>query len=412
MRKRSWVWVGVVVVVALTAAAFLRAGRSKPQAAPYLTAEVDRGTIAENVTTTGTLTAVTTVKVGSQVSGIIATLHADFNDRVRTGQVLATLDPTPFQASVEQARAQVARAKVAAFDAEIKLRRQKALFDAALTSAEGLDSAKAAFDQAEAQVAELEAALQRAATSLGYSVIRSPIDGIVVSRDYDVGQTVAASFQAPTLFTIAEDLTRMQLTCQVDEADIGQVRLGQQVLFSVDSFPEREFHGQVSQIRLSPQLVSNVVTYPVIVEVANADLVLLPGMTAEVRIEVAVAHGVLRVPAAATRFRPELIGKETGPPRGPTRNGSASRAGADRQSGQPPNGEEGRGKLRVFLAPDDPAGSLEPVSFAGGLTDGQFIEVRDGDLGEGQRIVVGLATAASQEAGGLAGMAPIPGRRR
>ena len=411
MRKRILLLLGAAAVVAAVVA-LVRLGRAKPQSAPYLTAEVDRGTVVQSVTTTGTITAVTTVKVGSQVSGIIATLHADFNDRVRKEQVLATLDPTPFQASVEQARAQLDRTRVAASDAEAKLRRQRALFEAALTSEDQLDSAKAAFDQAQAQVTELQAALQRSETNLRYSIIRSPIDGVVVSRDYDVGQTVAASFQAPTLFTIAEDLTRMQLTCQVDEADIGQIKVGQAVRFSVDSFPERDFTGTVSQIRLAPQLVSNVVTYPVIVQVGNADLVLLPGMTAEVRVEVAEARDVLRVPASATRFRPELIGREGGAASAATRPSAGQRPNGDRQQGRTTNGAGERGQLRVFLAPEDPAGALTPVLFKGGLTDGQFIEVRQGDIGEGQRIVVGVATAASQEAGGLAGMAPIPGRRR
>jgi HlyD family secretion protein len=392
-------------------------GRREAAATPFLTAAVDRGSVIQSVTTTGTLTAVTTVKVGSQVSGIIATLHADFNDRVRSGQVLATLDPTPFEAAVNQNRAQLERARVGALDAELKLKRQQALLAAGLSSQDQLDSAKALFDQAQAQVTELQAALERAETNLNYSIIRSPIDGIVVSRDYDVGQTVAASFQAPTLFTIAEDLTRMQLTCDVDEADIGQVKVGQKVRFSVDTFPEREFTGTVAQIRLSPKTANNVVTYPVIVEVSNRELTLLPGMTAEVRIQVAEATDALRVPSSALRFRPELLGLQAGgsrPAGGGRPAGAASGAG-QRGNGRPAGGEaRGRGGrgARVYLAPLRPGEPPRPVEFVPGLTDGQFVEVREGDLAEGTAIVVGLATAQSQEAGGLAGMTPFGPRRR
>jgi HlyD family secretion protein len=392
---------GVTVTAIVVAGAWSLMSKDDKKAVPYLTAALDRGTIVQTVTTTGSLTAVTTVKVGSQVSGIIASLHADFNDRVKEGQVLATLDPTPFEAQVNQTRAQLQGAQVAALDALAKYKRQTALFKAELTSQDQLDSAKAAYDQAEAQVEELKASLDRAETSLKYSVIRSPIDGVVVSRDYDVGQTVAASFQAPTLFTIAEDLTRMQLTCNVDEADIGQVKVDQPVRFTVDTFPERQFVGKVAQIRLSPTTSDNVVTYPVIVSVDNKDLALLPGMTAEVRIEVARAIDVVRVPSAALRFRPELVGL------------SAARAGAGAPAagGTTPGAAVGRDTAHVYLPPDKAGEPLRQVVFTTGLTDGQYVEMRTGDLPAGTKIVVGLATAQSEDAGGLAGMTPF-GRRR
>lgn len=398
MKTRTRIGLGVVAALVAAAVAWALLGRHEKTGPGFLTAVVDRGAVVQNVTTTGTLTAVKTVKVGSQVSGIIATLHADFNDRVRKGQILATLDPTPFEAAVNQTRAQLERARVAAQDAKAKLRRQQALFEAKLVSEDQLDSAVATQNQAIAQVAELEAALERNQANLTYSVIRSPIDGVVVSRDYDVGQTVAASFQAPTLFTIAEDLTRMQLTCDVDEADIGQVRVGQPVRFSVDTFPEREFLGTVAQIRLSPKTANNVVTYPVIVQVDNADQVLLPGMTAEVRVQVARAENVLRVPASALRFRPELLGMN-GQGRGQA--GGQGRPGGAAASREPR--ETGR-TARVFLAPPQPGGQLRPVTFTPGLTDGQFVEVRDGDLAEGVKVVIGLATAQAQDAGGLVNM--------
>lgn len=394
-----------IVVVAIAGAAWALLGKSEKKTSGFLTAFVDRGTIIQSVATTGTLTAVTTVKVGSQVSGIIATLHADFNDQVKKGQLLGTLDPTPFQATVNETKAQLERARVAALDAEIKWKRQRALFEAKLVSEDELQSAKAAYDQAVAQVSQLQATLAKVETNMRYSVITAPIDGVVVSRDYDVGQTVAASFQAPTLFTIAEDLTRMQLTCQVDEADIGQVQEGQTVRFSVDAYPEREFVGKVSQIRLSPQITNNVVTYPVIVEVENKDLKLLPGMTADVRVQVARAEGALRVPASALRFRPELLGLNAEQDRP---QGGAGGPGGARPSGQRSAGERSvdRGRMaRIYLPPIKAAGALKAVDFVPGLTDGQYVEVRKGNLTDGEKIVVGLATAQGQDIGGLAGMA-------
>ena len=319
-------------------------------------------------------------------------------------KLLATLDPTPFEAQVNQTRAQLDRTKVAALDAQLKLKRQRSLLDAGLTSQDQVDSAQAAYDQAVAQVAELEASLERARTNLAYSVIRSPIEGVVVSRDYDVGQTVAASFQAPTLFTIAEDLTHMQLACDVDEADIGQVKVGQPVKFTVDTFPEREFDGTVSQIRLSPTTSSNVVTYPVIVEVANADLALLPGMTADVRIQVARADNVLRVPSSATRFRPELLGlAEAGGSRA-ARGGAEARNGNGNGGARPERDKASARMLRVFVAPDRPGGTLSPVSFESGLSDGQYFEVKDGNIEAGMKIVTGLATSQAKDAGGLVNM--------
>jgi len=406
VRKTRRIVVAVVVVAAAAAVAYAFLSRGEKKSSGFLTAFVDRGTVIQSVATTGTLTAVTTVKVGSQVSGIIATLHADFNNRVRKGQLLATLDPTPFQATVNETKAQLERSRVAALDAEIKLRRQKALFEAKLVSEDELQSANAVYDQAAAQVSQLQATLAKAETNMRYSVITAPIDGVVVSRDYDVGQTVAASFQAPTLFTIAEDLTRMQLTCQVDEADIGQVKEGQTVRFSVDAYPERDFLGKVSQIRLSPQITNNVVTYPVIVEVNNKDLILLPGMTADVRIQVARADDALRVPASALRFRPEMLGLN-GPETRPQGPQAAGRPGGDRG----PADKSGKGKLaRVWVPAEKAGGGLKPVDFVPGLTDGQFVEVKNGELTDGAKIVVGLATSQAQDIGGLAGMAR-PGRR-
>lgn len=420
MKNKTKLALGIAGVVLIAAFVWSLAGKKTGEAARFLTAPVTRGTVIQSVTTTGTLDALTTVKVGSQVSGIIAEIHADFNDRVKKGQVLAVLDPTPFVAAVNQTKAQLERARIQALDAEAKYKRQQALFEAKLVSEDQLETARAAYHQALAQVTELEAALERAETNYRYSVIRAPIDGVVVSRDYDVGQTVAASFQAPTLFTIAEDLTRMRLTCDVSEADIGQVKVGQLVLFSVDSYPEKQFTGRVAQIRLSPKIANNVVTYPVVVEVENQEGLLLPGMTAEVHIQVAKAEDVLRVPASALRFRPEMVGLPVG---GNRSNGNTP--GERREGGRGSNrapgsfatqsqraGVVGEEKLAtVYLPGEKPRDPLRPVRFVPGLTDGQYVEVRGGELGEGHRVVVGLATAQAEDAGGLAGFTRMGPRR-
>jgi HlyD family secretion protein len=412
LSRKTKIVVVVVVVAAQAGIGWTVLSKGKTDSAAFATAVVDRGTVIQSVNTTGTLTAVTTVKVGSQVSGIIATLHADFNNKVHKSQVLATLDPVPFEAAVNQNKAQLERTKVGAQDALSKLKRQKALFEANLVSEDQLDSATATYNQAVAQVTELTAALDRALTNLQYSIIRSPIDGVVVSRDYDVGQTVAASFQAPTLFTIAEDLTRMQLTCDVDEADIGQVKVGVAVTFRVDSFPEKDFLGKVAQIRLAPKTQNNVVTYPVIVEVDNRDMVLLPGMTAEVRIQVARVEGVLRVASAALRVRPELVGADGGGGRGggmgrpPSGGPQGGRMGWQEPSpaslGRPP--EERVRTARVFVLAGPPGAQPRPIQFKPGLTDGQFVEVKEGGIEEGMKVIVGLATAQGQDAGGLMNM--------
>jgi HlyD family secretion protein len=248
---------------------------------------------------------VTTVKVGSQVSGIISRLYVDFNSQVKKGALLAELDPTPFQEKVNAAAAALQKAQVDERNGAIALRRQTALKAEGLAPEADFDAAQANFDSAHASVAQANAALKQAKTDLSYTKIVAPIDGVVVDRQYDVGQTVAASFQAPMLFQIAQDLTKMQVSADVSESDIGRVQVGEPVRFTVDAYPERNFRGKVAQIRLIATVNQNVVTYPVIVEVPNPDLLLRPTMTANVTIDVAVVHDVLRVPNAALRWKPE-----------------------------------------------------------------------------------------------------------
>jgi HlyD family secretion protein len=312
-------------IVSLVVAAAIGSGayayyqyRNEPEAPTVLTAAVTRGDIIEAVGATGTLQAVTTVQVGTQVSGTIQDLYADFNSLVRKGQVVARLDPSLFQTQIEQARANLIRAqadlerlKVALDDGRTKLTRARELWQRQLIPQSELEaadvtvrSAEAQLRSAQAQVTQAEASLHQAEVNLAHTIIRSPIDGLVVSRNVDVGQTVAASMQAPTLFVLAADLSAMQVVANLDESDVGRIRPGQAVRFRVDAYPADDFAGTVSQVRLQPQTVQNVVTYATVIDVPNPALKLKPGMTANVSIEIARATNVLRVPNTALRFRP------------------------------------------------------------------------------------------------------------
>src|SRR3954470_17241625 len=328
-QRRLLVIAIVVVVGVLVGLFFFRRGKEKG-GDKYRTEAVSTGSITATINATGTLSAVTTVQVGSQVSGIIARLYADFNSQVKQGQLLAELDPTPFQQTVEQRKADVTKSQVEVASSKVTYNRQKRLADAGLIAQSDLDAAKAAYDGALAGLAQSQAALKQAQTNLGYTKIYSPIDGQVVARQYDIGQTVAASFSAPTLFTIAKDLTKMQVQADVDQSDIGQIKVGEPVRFTVDAYPDTPFRGQISQVRLNATVTQNVITYPVIVEVPNPDLKLRPSMTANVTIDVANVRDVLRVPNAALRFRPETAtdGQKTA---GGSQTGGTAAAGGPSQ---------------------------------------------------------------------------------
>jgi HlyD family secretion protein len=340
MRPRA-VWVGLAGLVA--AAGLFVAFRSRGNDVRYATTAIDRGDIADVVGATGVLQAVTTVQVGSQVSGTIQQLLADFNSTVKKGQVIARLDPALFQARVAQAqanlvstRADVERARAAIADARQKYERAQALARQDLLPESDLETAKSAFDAAQAQlqanqaaVSQAQAALNQAQVDLGHTVITAPIDGVVLARNVDVGQTVAASLQAPVLFVIANDLDQMQVNASIDEADIGRVKTGQDVTFRVDAFPDQAFKGRLEQVRLQPVVAQNVVTYNTIVAVDNKGQRLMPGMTATVSVVIEERKDAVRVPAAALRFRPE--GFEAG--RGP--GGGAGRARPASEGGRP-----------------------------------------------------------------------------
>src|SRR5881628_2038321 len=324
--------IGLLIVLAIGAGAgayYIR--RSAPEI-QVVTSPVTRGDIVDTVGASGTLQAVTTVQVGSQVSGNISFLGADFNSIVKKGQVIARLDPSLFDAQLQQARANLQqtranlakaqsdleRAKVQLTDAQQKYTRSKELAAKQLLPQSDLDAAKIAVDtaqaglasqqatvnQAQAAVTQSQASVNQNQVNLDHTIINAPIDGIVTQRSVDVGQTVAASMQAPTLFIIAADLTKMQVNANIDEADVGRIRPGQHVTFRVDAYPTDNFEGTVSQIRLQPVVVSNVTTYGTVIDVPNVQLKLKPGMTANVKVEIAKRTDVLRVQNAALRFRP------------------------------------------------------------------------------------------------------------
>ncbi|MGZ5440265.1 MAG: efflux RND transporter periplasmic adaptor subunit [Thermoanaerobaculia bacterium] len=376
----------------------------------YKTEKIDRGTVTMTVTATGTLSAVTTVQIGSQVSGVIARLYADFNSQVEKGQLLAELDPTPFEQQVEQRRADVTRAQVQTEDARIKYNRQKRLLDAGLTAQAEVDAAKAVFDGARAQVQQATAALSQAQTNLRYTRITAPTDGIVVDKQYEVGQTVAASFQAPTLFQIAQDLTKMQVQADVDQSDIGRVKVGQIARFNVDAYPDEEFRGRISQIRYNALVNQNVVTYPVILEVENPEGRLRPKMTANVTIDVDTVGNVLRVPNAALRFKPAQESGEKSARANGGGGDATQRLARSGQAGGPagaaaqlPGGQRGGGAKMQTVYTLGADRKLTPVPIRTGISDGRFTQVVSGGLKEGDAVVVGLATSKVESAAPMGG---------
>jgi HlyD family secretion protein len=427
-RPRTWLFAAAVVVMALVIAAPLIRRGDHIQ---YLGAKVEQGPIREVVESTGIVNAVVNVQVGSQVSGTIARLNADFNSRVHKGEVIALIDPQLFQGTLLQATSDLenARANVVAAKANLKKAgavqiQTKADFDRARELAEksvgsqqtldqakaNYDSAKAAVDaaaasvaQANAQVSQKEAAVAVARTNLNYTVIRSPIDGTVVARNVDVGQTVAASLQAPTIFTIAQDLAKMRVYAKVDESDVGQIRMGQPVTFKVDAFPKELFKGTVSQVRMNPTTVQNVVTYDAIIEFANPELKLFPGMTAYVTIPVATVENVVRLPNAALRFKPPF------PPERIRAEYAQRGIDIEKQPEQPEEApaskpgsrREARAERAVVwkLLAD---GSIEPVEIALGITDHTYTEVANlirGEVKPGDDVVTTAMTSKSAPPG-------------
>jgi HlyD family secretion protein len=396
MKRRLIVITVLASLAAAGATTYDRLGAAQPV---VTTDTVSRGSIVTVISATGTLEAVETVEVGTQVSGTVQAIGADFNAIVKKGQVLARLDPALIQADVQRNRANLAaaeadveRQRVMLEDADTKLTRARELSSRQLIPTSDLDaavialrSAEAQVKSSEAQVTQARATLRQSEVNLQKTVITAPIDGIVISRDVDVGQTVAASLQAPTLFTLAADLEQMQLNANIDESDLGNIREGQRVSFRVDAYPNQTFTGVVKQVRLNPSVVQNVVTYSAIVTARNPELKLKPGMTASLSVEVARRDDVLRVPSSALRFKPspsvlEALGQKV-----ETSTGAAARPVA------------ASGTVWTYVG-----GRLLPVRVTVGLSDTQFTEIQSDSLREGESIATQASVPGSSSASSTA----------
>lgn len=434
--KSKWLVLASIAVFAALVAAFSLNRGEQPQ---HFTAKVERGDVHDVVEATGTINAVITVQVGSQVSGSIAKLNVDFNSRVHKGDIVAVIDPALFQGALLQASADLDNAKANLAAAKANLEKAKAasvqtkadyeraaeLTRNKIVSQQQLDLAKANYDsanaavgaavanvtQAEAQVSQKTAAQEIARINLNYTVIRSPIDGTVVARNVDVGQTVAASLQAPTIFTIAQDLTKMLVYTKTDESDVGNIKPGKPVTFKVDAFPKETFHGTVSQVRMNPTTVQNVVTYDTIIEFNNPDLKLFPGMTAYVTIPVANVQNVLKLPNTALRYKPPLppedvlaLYKQYGV-ESTEKTNARDQAAAD--------GAQAPGVQNATRAPKiDTAvvwklhadNAMEPVKVSLGITDHAYTEVTavlKGELNEGEPVIIRSVMPKAQAPGAL-----------
>jgi HlyD family secretion protein len=439
MKKSRWLMLagGVAVIAAVIYFGLNRNGQVQ-----HFTAKVERGEINDAVEATGTINAVITVQVGSQVSGTIAKLNADFNSRVHKGDIVALIDPALFKGALLQAAADLENAKANLVAAQANLEKTKAalvqtkadydrttgLFKSGIMSQQQLDLAKANYDsanaavsgaaasvtQAEAQATQKKAAVEVAQTNLDYTVIRSPIDGTVVARNVDVGQTVAASLQAPTIFTIAQDLSKMWVYAKTDESDVGNIKVGKPVTFKVDAFPKDTFHGVVSQVRMNATTVQSVVTYDTIIEFANPELKLFPGMTAYVTIPVATVQNALKLPNTALRYKPPMsaeeilaVYKQYGID-GSERQATSTSSGIVQASETPK--PEGQSQARApksdtavvwKMGPDN---ALIPVKVSLGITDHAFTEVLaviKGELKENDTVVIRSVVPKNQAPGTL-----------
>jgi HlyD family secretion protein len=378
-----WKWILIIAVIAAVAGGWFYLRHKRAGGIVFKTETVTRGELTATVTATGILNPVVNVTVGSQVSGRISDIYADFNSTVTNGQLIAEIDPRVYLAQVGSAEADLANATANLELQSVQAKRMAELYASKLVSGSDYDTSVATLHQAEAMVKIKQAALENARTSLGYTKIISPVDGTVISRAVDVGQTVAASFNTPTLFQIANDLTKMQIDAAVAEADVGAVIEGQVVDFTVDAYPNRTFHGTVTQVRNSPTTVNNVVTYDAVISVTNADYKLKPGMTANVSVITAQRENAFKLPNSALRFRP---------PEGAT---VLTNQLVSLPQTNAPAGYKGRnkskGNLRTvyFLAGDETSPALKPVQVKIGISDGISTEITDG-LKEGDKVVSGV----------------------
>jgi HlyD family secretion protein len=422
MNKKVVIGIVVLVVAAGIVFGFTYFNRNNDNGLQYAFAAIDKGTVTALVDTTGTLNPVTIVDIGSQVSGKIENIYVDFNSQVKAGQVLAELEQLTFQTKVQQNEANysssvaaVEKSKVSLENSKKKLARAKSLFEKELLSYEEFEtaevqyfSAKADLQSSEARLEQAKAQLDTSKVDLTYTIIKSPIDGVVINRSVNVGQTVAASFQAPVLFQVANDLTKMQVECSVDEADIGRVKEGQTARFTVDAFPDENFTGIVKQVRYSPEVIQNVVTYTTIVDVENPEMKLRPGMTATISIVVGEAENALRVPNSALRFQPppevlqalfEEMRREMLAKRGQTAQAEVQQEGRRPQGnfqmgqGMGRMGSRSRDRARVWT--QDETGKLKMVFVRTGVTDNTYTEIIGGELKEGMEVITGEAPQAT-----------------
>jgi HlyD family secretion protein len=393
MKKKIIIISSAVVLVALAIAAMSLRKSGKAAASVWETTSVQRGDLSVTITATGELKPTKTVDVGTQVSGVIANLYADYNTHVKRGQVIAELDTRTLRSQASASNANLEKARVALLQSEREFNRMKSLFEQNAIAQVDFDNAQATYETNKANMVSAQVDYDRAIVNLNYGTITAPIDGIVISRSVDEGQTVAASFNTPTLFEIAEDLTKMKIEASIDEADIGQVKLEQRVVFNVDAFPDKEFTGKVDQVRLQPTEVNNVVTYTVVIGVSNPEMKLMPGMTANITIFVDERKDVLKVSTRATSFVPSFeILKKYG--KMPDFSKGMPKMPALPAGGMPPMGAAGGGMpsnmAMLWTLKND---TLLPLFVKKGLGDGNAFEVSGMFLKEGDTIVTGLTEA-------------------
>ena len=410
--KKLKITVAAVALASLGGTAWFYQRADGKEAPQYKTAALTRGSLKSTVSATGTLQAVRTVQVGTQVSGQVSQIYVDFNDRVKKGQLLARIDPTLQQQAVEDAQAQLDKANATLSAAQDDYNRNKALFDARVLTAAEFESSKSNFSVQTAAVKSAQIAVDRAKQNLSYTTIYSPIDGVIVERNVDVGQTVAASLSAPQLFLIANDLSEMQILASVDESDIGQIKDNQPVQFTVQSYPGQQFNGTVKQVRLQSTTTDNVVNYTAVVAVKNDGGKLLPGMTATVAFTTASATDVLTVPSAALRIKPTAAmlseagvgagagagarkdstsGGRTQASAGTTSGGASNRPA--QASGQPRSAQAGAASNRGTIWYMDAEKKLHMARVQTGLSDGQKTEITGKNIQEGMQVVVSVATS-------------------
>jgi len=421
---KKFVIIGAVVVIAVIAFLILRPNK-KNEAYTFETAKVEKGKISNIVTATGTIEAVTSIEVGTQVSGIIEKIYVDFNDIVKQGQLLAQLDKKQLTAQLEQSSASLDQAKAQLTYQEATFTRLKALYEKKLIAQSDYDQALYNYENAKSSVKNAQSSYDRNKVNLDYSTISSPIDGVVLNRAIEEGQTVAASFNTPTLFTIVNDLTQMEVETSVDEADIGKVKEGQRVEFTVDAYSEKKFEGKVSEVRIQPTTTNNVVTYSVILSAPNPDKELMPGMTASAIIYVEEKDSVLMLAGKATRFSPDMTFMQTqfekmmkdmpdsvkakmpggGAMRFPTGGGQrpsgSAQMGAGNASGmggggfQMPQGMSMPANVKRVWIKDD-KGGIRPTTVTTGIDNGNFVEIVKG-LKEGDEVIVSMSNSSKKE---------------